>query len=194
MRGRQRGDTENVHIVFDRLSRRFLGGGEQGPDIDVKADVGKSGGDHLLSAIVPVLSDLGDENAWPPALGVLERIDQRLHLFDPVRHGGRLPPVDAGDGFDFSAVTPENFFERIGDFAYGGFGARRIDSQGQQVAVVFAGATGQRRQRLVDLLLVALVLQARELVDLQAPHRRILYPENLDRGLVDGPEFVDTND
>src|SRR6266436_5324121 len=182
-----------MHVVFDRLPRRLLGGGEQRPDIDVEADIGKGRGDHLLAAVVAVLADLGDQDARPAALGILERVDQRLHFFDPVGHGGRLPLVDAGDGFDFGAVTPENFFHRIGYFPDGGFGARGIDRQRQQIAVALAGAAGQRRQRVVDVLLVALFPEAGELVDLQPPYGGVFHLQHVYRRLVDRLEFVDAD-
>ncbi len=156
VRGRQRRDAEDMHVVLDRLPRRLVGGGEQRPDIDVEADIGEGGRDHLLAAVVAVLADLGDEDARAAALGILERIDQFLHFLDPVGHGGRLPLVDAGDGLDFGAVTPEHLFHRVRNFADGGLGARRIDRQRQQIAVAFAGAARQRGQRGIDVLLVAL--------------------------------------
>jgi len=109
-----------MHVVFDGLPRGLLGGGKQRPDIDVEADIGERRGDHLLAAVVAVLADLGDQDARPAALGILERVDQRLHFFDPVGHGGRLPLVDAGDGFDFGAVPTEHLFHRIGYLADGG--------------------------------------------------------------------------
>ena len=176
--------AEDMHVVLDRLPRGFVGGGEQRPDIDVEADIGKGRGDHLLAAVVAVLADLGDENARPAALGFLEGIDQRLHFFDPVGHGGRLPLVDAGDGFDFGAVPPEHLFHRVGNLADGGLGARGIDRQRQQIAVAFAGAAGQRRQRVVDVLLVALASQPRQLVDLQPPHGGIFHLQHVDRRFV----------
>ena len=49
---------------------------EQRPDIDVEAEVGERGGDHLLAAVVAVLAHLGDQDARAPALGRGERLDQ----------------------------------------------------------------------------------------------------------------------
>src|SRR3954464_3744474 len=69
---RERGHTQNMHVVLDRLPCRLFGGGKQRPDIDVKANIGESGGDHLLPAIVTVLTDFGDENTRPPSFRVLE--------------------------------------------------------------------------------------------------------------------------
>src|SRR6185437_13575899 len=60
---RQRRHAEDVDVIFDRLTRRFVGGGEQRSDIDVEADIGKGRCDHLLAAVVAVLADLGDQDA-----------------------------------------------------------------------------------------------------------------------------------
>jgi hypothetical protein len=82
---------------------------------------------------------------------------------------------------------------RIGDFTDGGFGARGIDGQRQQIAVTFAGAAGQRRQRFVDVLLIALFPQAGQLVDLQPAYGGVLHLQHVDRRFVCWLELVDTD-
>ncbi len=78
--GRQRArDADDVHVVLDRLPRRLVGGLEQRADVDVEAEVGERRGDHLLAAVVAVLAHLGDQDARPPAVVALERLDQLLH-------------------------------------------------------------------------------------------------------------------
>ncbi len=47
-------------------SRRRL---EQRAHVDVEAEVGEGGGDHLLAAVVPVLAHLGHQDAGPAPLG-----------------------------------------------------------------------------------------------------------------------------
>ena len=47
---------------------RFLGRLEQRADVDVEAEVGERGGDHLGAAVVAVLAHLGDQHARPAAL------------------------------------------------------------------------------------------------------------------------------
>jgi hypothetical protein len=69
---RQRGDADDMDVVLDRLPRRFVGGREERPDIDVEAEIGEGRGDHLLAAVVPVLAHLGDEDARAAAIGLLE--------------------------------------------------------------------------------------------------------------------------
>ena len=62
-------DADDVDVVVDRLLGRLAGRLEQGADVDVEAEVGEGGGDHLLAAVVAVLAHLGDQDARPPALG-----------------------------------------------------------------------------------------------------------------------------
>ena len=58
---------------FSTAWRAHLGRrGEQRADIDVEAEIGEGGGDHLLAAVVPVLAHLGDEDARAPAVVLLE--------------------------------------------------------------------------------------------------------------------------
>ena len=100
-----------MHVVLDRLAGGFGRRCEQRADIDVEAEIGKGGGDHLLAAVVAVLADLGDQDARAAAFVVLELADEFLHPFDGIRHAD-LPPVDAGDGLDLRPMPAEYFFER----------------------------------------------------------------------------------
>ena len=88
---------------------------------------------------------------------------------------------------------PNTFSIASRNFADGGLCARGIDRQRQQIAVAFAGGAGQRRQRGVDVLLVALCPQPRQLVDLQPPHGGILHLEHVDRRFVDRLVLVDAD-
>ena len=63
------GHADDVHVVLDRVAGRFLGRLEQRADVDVEAEVGERGGDHLGAAVVAVLAHLHDEHARPAALG-----------------------------------------------------------------------------------------------------------------------------
>ena len=76
--GGERADADHVDVVLDRLARRLLGRLEQGADVDVEADVGERGRDHLGAAVVAVLAELGDQQARPAALGLGERLDLAL--------------------------------------------------------------------------------------------------------------------
>ena len=77
---RQRRYADDVHVVLDRLPRRFIRRRTQGPDIDVEAKIGERGRDHFLPAIVPVLAHLGDQDARAAALVLFEYLDEAQHF------------------------------------------------------------------------------------------------------------------
>jgi hypothetical protein len=52
-----------MHVVVDGVLRGLFRGLEQRADVDVKADVGEGGGDHLGAAVVAVLAHLDDQHA-----------------------------------------------------------------------------------------------------------------------------------
>ena len=68
----QAGDAEHVDVVLHRhaggLARRL----EQRTDVDVEAEVGEGGGDHLGAAVVAVLAHLGHQDARPAAFRARE--------------------------------------------------------------------------------------------------------------------------
>ena len=68
--GGQRVDADDVHVGLDRLAGDLAGRLEQRADVDVEAEVGERGGDHLLAAVVAVLAHLGDQDPRPAALGL----------------------------------------------------------------------------------------------------------------------------
>ena len=96
-----------MHVVLDRLARRFLGRLEQRPDIDVEADIGEGGGDHLGAAVVPVLAELHHQHARPAALvageGLDLALDAAIALVALVERA-----IDAGDRADRGAVAGED--------------------------------------------------------------------------------------
>src|SRR3954447_10780078 len=163
------------------------------PNSNAEADIGEGRRDHLLAAVVTVLADFCDQDARAAALGFLEGVDQRLNLLDPITHAGRLPLVDAGDGLDFGAVPAEHLLHRIRNFADGCLGPCRVDGEREQIAVAFAGRARQRGERGIDVLLVALGLQPRQLVDLEPADVGVVNLENIDRGFVQWLVLVDAN-
>src|SRR3546814_7366249 len=70
--------SDLVDVVFARLAGGFLRGLEQRADVDVEADVGEGGGDHLGAAIVAVLAQLHHQHARAAALLALESLDLAL--------------------------------------------------------------------------------------------------------------------
>src|SRR6185437_9406465 len=192
VRSGERGDADDVDVVLDCLARGFLGRGEEWADVDVEAEIGERGGDDLLAAVVAVLADLGDQDARPAPLVVLELGDALLYPLDRIRHAD-LPPVHARYRLDLGAVAAEHLLQRRRDFADRGLGARRIDGERQQIAVAASGGPRERRQRLVDGFGIALAFQPRQLVELQLAHRAVVDLENVDRRFVRGAIFVDAD-
>ena len=74
--GGQRRHPDDVHVVVGGLPGDLVRRGEQRADVDVEADVGERRGDHLLTAVVPVLTHLGDQDARPATVGLGELLDQ----------------------------------------------------------------------------------------------------------------------
>src|SRR5438552_12883537 len=129
---RLRGDADHVDVVLHRLARDLLRGLEQRADVDVEAEVGKRGGDHLGAAVVAVLADLGDQDAGPPPM-----LDgELLHVLAegrPFLVAGELPAVDARDGPDPRPVPAPHLLERLRDLAHRGARPGRVDRQLEQV-------------------------------------------------------------
>src|SRR5260370_1899145 len=120
-------------VVLDRLARGFLGRLEQGPDIDVEADIGEGRGDDLGAAVVAVLAELDDEHARPPPLAPGEGLDLALDaaiaLVALVESA-----IDAGDRADGGAVAREHRLERVGDLAHRGAGAPPLHGHPPEVS------------------------------------------------------------
>src|SRR3546814_8498344 len=77
--------SDLVDVVFARLAGGFLRGLEQRADVDVEADVGEGGGDHLGAAIVAVLAQLHHQHARAAALLALESLDLALDAAEALR-------------------------------------------------------------------------------------------------------------
>ena len=76
--GGQRAGAHHVDAVGHRLGGGLGRGLEEVADLDVEAEVGEAGGDHLLAAVVAVLAHLGDQDAGLAAVGLGEGLDHRL--------------------------------------------------------------------------------------------------------------------
>ena len=75
-------NAHHVHVVLDGLACGLLRGLEQRSHIDVEADVGVTGGDHLGAAVVAVLAELGDHHARLAALLLGEAGAQLLGVLE----------------------------------------------------------------------------------------------------------------
>ena len=95
MPGGQGRDADDVDVLGDRQRGRFLRRLEQRADLDLEAEIGKGRGDHLLPAVVPVLADLGDEDARrPPVIGGEARDRPPASLDELVRRS-QFPGVNS---------------------------------------------------------------------------------------------------
>ena len=65
-----------MDVVIGRLPGNFLGRREQRADVHIETDIGEGRRDHLLPAVVAVLTHLGDKDARPTAIGLGELLDQ----------------------------------------------------------------------------------------------------------------------
>ena len=72
----QGADAEQVNVVLDCLADGLFGRLEQRTYVDVEAQVGEAGGDHLRPAVVPVLPEFGDQDPGAAAVGLHEAIGQ----------------------------------------------------------------------------------------------------------------------
>ena len=181
-----------MDVIVDRILRRLGRGLEQGADIDIKADVGEGGGDHLGTAIMAVLAHLDDQHPGAAAVFFGESLDIALDRGKAVVAliGGAVNP---GEGLDLGAVTSEHLFHGHADFSDGGAGAGGLDRRCQQVAARLraAGKLGERR---VNAGGVAAGADGAEAGDLARAHRDIVDIENFDRVFALEPVFVDPHD
>ncbi len=121
-----------MDVVVDRVLGRLLGGLEQRADIDVEADIGEGGGDHLGAAVVPVLAHL-DQHARPAALGLGEGLDLALDRREfRVALIGRA--VDARERAHLGLVASEYLLHGVRYLPHRCAGARGLDRRRQQVA------------------------------------------------------------
>ena len=85
-----------------------------------------------------------------------------------------------------------DLFQRIGNFADGRFGARRVDRKFEQVAVA-GGRAGQRVEGLLQFGRIAFGAQPRQLFELLGAHGGIVDLEHVDRCFVGRLVFVDAD-
>ena len=140
--------ADDVHVVLDRVARRFLGRLEQRADVDVEAEVGERGGDHLGAAVVAVLAELRDEDARPAAFALrrTRRPRARMRVVAPRRPRRRA--VHARDAYGSSARWRANTSSSASEISPTVARARvaSIDEL-EQVAVARARPRAARRAR-----------------------------------------------
>ena len=124
-----------MHVTLNCEARHFAWRLEERTDIDVKADVGQRGGDHLGAAIMTVLAHLCDEDAGSAPLFTLE-FDDHLASFSEFFRIGGAGRVYARDGARDCLVTSPDLFECKRDLAQRGSRARGIYGALQQISIL----------------------------------------------------------
>ena len=101
--------------------------------------------------------------------------------------------IDALHGTDRRGVAVEHLLERQRDFTHRRLGAGRIDSSGEQVALAGARHLGELAEIALRLALVALGLQALQLLDLGSAHGGIVDFQDVDLGVTLDLVLVDAD-
>ena len=123
-----------MHVVINRILRRFFRGLEQRAYVHVKANIGESCGNHLGPPIMPILPHLYHQH--PGAAAFLD--SKRLYIFldcgiARVACIGRT--VHPGQGFHLCPMPAENHLHGQTDLAHCGARACGCDGGGKQIAV-----------------------------------------------------------
>src|SRR5581483_970522 len=161
-------------------------------DIDLEADIGEGRGDDMLTAVVAVLAKLGDEDARPAAVVLLEAGDEAGGLGERGGVLADLAAIDARNDAGVGAVTPENILERLADLADGGVGARRANGEFEEVGAAL-GTLAERGKRSLGGGRVARRAETLQLFDLRAAHRAVVDAERFERRLVCRTVAVDAD-
>src|SRR5213592_3115267 len=162
-------DADHVHVVLDRLARDLLGRLEEHAHVDVEAQVGEGGGDHLGAAVVAVLADLGDQHAGAPPVLAGEALDFRAQRL-PFLVVGELAAVDAGDGADLGVIVAPDLLDRARDLAHRGTRAGGVDREREEVPLARLGGAGERVEGRARPGRVARLADALEPRDLGQAH------------------------
>src|SRR5690606_19933033 len=149
---------------------------EERPDVHIEAEVRECRRNDLLAPVMPVLADLGDQNARAAPVVALEAFDESLHFAESAGHGTRLRSIDARYRADFGAMTSENHLQRIRDLADRCLRPRSLDSEVEQIGIAVR-PLGQRDERGGYDCRIALALEARELRELLLAYLGVVDPE-----------------
>src|SRR5574343_755164 len=193
MTGGQRRAADGMDVVFDRLAGSFFRRLEQRSHVDVEAEVGIGGGDHLGAAIVTVLAELGDHDARPAAFFLGEFGNVGLDGF-PAFLSSHDTSVHTRNGLVVGAEAAEDLFQRVRHFADRGTQADRLDRQVEQVAFNGFCGLGERIQRRIDGRRVARCADVLQAGDLRLAHGMVVDVEDLDRVFLGQLVFIDADD
>mmetsp|Transcript_63206 Transcript_63206/g.131481 ORF Transcript_63206/g.131481 Transcript_63206/m.131481 type:complete len:421 (+) Transcript_63206:135-1397(+) len=165
------GQRRHAHAVYVRLHRLLgdlRGSLEEGADVDVEAEVSKAASNNLLSAIVSVLSHLGDKDTGAASSLLGKFLDSRARLENLVLLS-ELRGVRPAHNRRAALVASEDVSEGLRDLAQGAAHARALHSRLEQVAVRLASSR-QSGERLGNLVLVTVCAHLGELAHLRCSH------------------------
>ena len=140
--GGERRHADDVHVGLDRLAGDLAGRLEQRADVDVEAEVGERGGDHLLAAVVAVLAHLGDQDRGGGGRARSANASTSARARLDVGRLADLVAVHARDRTDRAGVAAVHLLQRVADLADGGAarGRRRPPARAGLVEPGVAGA------------------------------------------------------
>ena len=133
----QGGEADHVNVVVHCVLCSFFRSLEQRPYVNVPAHISEGGRQYFLSAVMTVLTHLGQEDTRPAAFQFFKFFRQRIGFFHIVV-AAEFAAVYAGYGVDNSIETTRNFFDSVGNFAQGCTVACSLYGAFQQVAVFAA--------------------------------------------------------
>ena len=182
-----------MDVVLHGLAGGFRRGLEQRPEIDIEADIGEGGGDHLGPPIVAVLAELDHQHARPAAV-----IGGKVSGFGLDRGEARITviggAIDPGNGADLGPIAAEGAFQGLGSLAHGSTRPARLDGQGQQIALAALRGQRQRRQGRLAGGFVALCAQFLEACDLGVAHGVVIDAAQARGRVLFGRVFIDPDD
>ncbi len=191
--GGQRRYAHHVHIGLDRLPGDLFRCLEQRADVDVEAQVGEGGGDHLLAPVVTVLAHLGHQDARAAPLGLGELVAGGSGSLD-VPGRARFVAIHPCDGTHLLGVPAEHPFQRVGDLPHGRLGAGGVHGQLEQVVLQagrgMPGGLGERVERARHGLGVAFGPEAGQLGELLGAYGAVVDLEHVDGLVAVGPVLV----
>src|SRR5262245_15266105 len=167
------GDPDHVHVVLDRLAGDLLRGLEEHPDVDVEAEVGEGGRDHLGAAVVPVLAELRDQQPRTSPVRGGEGVDLAPER-RPLGVLGELAAIDARDRADLRVVASPDLLERRRYLADGRACPGRLDGEREQVPTAALGGGRERAERRLHARGVTARAHAGEARDLGLADRGVV--------------------
>src|SRR5215216_1755057 len=106
-----------MHPFGNTLPRHLLGRSEQGSDDHLEAEIAEGRSDDLLSAVVPILADFGDEDfGWAP-FRFSERCRHLLGPFDCLRLARRSTSINPARDLDAAHMPAPYKLERLRHFS-----------------------------------------------------------------------------